>query len=162
MSDPFPNELPDHFDLVVTLETLEHLSEEEGKKAIHNICALTDNVIFASTPDDYTEHTHRNVQQREYWSRVFALEGFFDDLTYRPRYITEYAVIYRRKSDWLDQVENYEKYLRLTEHERNLFEDDLVKQVNDKERHIKNLSDFLNEERNRLSWKLRLRTKIVI
>ena len=97
LTEPLPDGLPKRYDLVVTIEVLEHLYEEDGKQAIHNLCALSDRIIFSSTPDDFTERTHVNVQQREYWARLFAAEGFFDDLVYRPTYLTDYASSFKKR-----------------------------------------------------------------
>ncbi len=115
LTETLPDGLPKHYDLVVTIEVLEHLYAEDGKKAIQQLCTLSDCIIFSSTPDDFEEHTHFNVQQREYWSCLFAAEGFFDDLNYRPTYLTPYAVCYRRCNTWLRQVEDYERTLRINE-----------------------------------------------
>ena len=111
--DPLPEGLPEQYDVVVTIEVLEHLYADAGKKAIQNLCSLADTVIFSSSPDDFTEKTHLNVQQREYWARLFAENGFYDDLNYRPTYITYHAACYRKKSDVLRQIEDYERNIRL-------------------------------------------------
>lgn len=117
LAEPLPDGLPKRYDLVVTIEVLEHLYEEDGKQAIHNLCALSDRIIFSSTPDDFTERTHVNVQQREYWARLFAAEGFFDDLGYRPTYLTAYASCFKKSSCLLRQIEDYERNIRLTDRE---------------------------------------------
>ena len=111
--DPLPEGLPEQYDVVVTIEVLEHLYADAGKKAIQNLCSWANTVIFSSSPDDFTEKTHLNVQQREYWARLFAENGFYDDLNYRPTYITYHAACYRKKSDVLRQIEDYERNIRL-------------------------------------------------
>ena len=111
--DPLPEGLPEQYDVVVTIEVLEHLYADAGKKAIQNLCSLANTVIFSSSPDDFTEKTHLNVQQREYWARLFAENGFYDDLNYRPTYITYHAACYRKKSDVVRQIEDYERNIRL-------------------------------------------------
>lgn len=117
LTEPLPDGLPKRYDLVVTIEVLEHLYEEDGKQAIHNLCALSDRIIFSSTPDDFTERTHVNVQQREYWARLFAAEGFFDDLGYRPTYLTAYASCFKKSGCLLRQIEDYERNIRLADRE---------------------------------------------
>lgn len=121
--DPLPEILPRQFDLVTNIEVLEHLYAEDGKRAIENLCKITDCIIFCSTPDDFTDRTHFNVQQREYWARLFASAGFYDDLNYRPTYLTSYAVCYRRKSDFLRQIEDYERNIRMTEEKLDVLEE---------------------------------------
>ena len=106
-----PKELPQKYDLVVTIEVLEHLHAEEGEKAIQNLCTLSDTILFSSTPNDFKEETHVNVQQKEYWACLFAQNGFLNDLSYRPTYITAYASCFVKKSDWLRQVESYERVI---------------------------------------------------
>ena len=117
LTEPLPDGLPKRYDLVVTIEVLEHLYEEDGKQAIHNLCALSDRIIFSSTPDDFAERTHVNVQQREYWARLFAAEGFFDDLGYRPTYLTAYASCFKKSGCLLRQIEDYERNIRLADRE---------------------------------------------
>ena len=117
LTESLPACLPRQYDLVVTIEVLEHMYEEDGRKAIQNLCTLSDRIIFSSTPDDFTERTHFNVQQREYWARLFAAEGFFDDLTYRPTYLTAYASCFKKKDNWLRQIEDYERNIRITDNE---------------------------------------------
>ncbi len=115
LTEPFPEILPDRYDLVVTIEVLEHLYAEDGKTAIKKLCELSDQVLFSSTPDDYTEKTHVNVQQREYWARLFAENGFFDDLSYRPTYLTYYASLFKKNDNLLRQIEDYERFIRNNE-----------------------------------------------
>lgn len=145
LTEPLPKSLPQRYDLVVTIEVLEHLYADDGKKAIHNLCSLSDKVIFSSTPDDFTEQTHVNVQQREYWARLFAAEGFFDNLNYRPTYLTAYASCFQRSNDWLRQVEDYERNIRLTDLQQRLDTQRWSKAVEDKERHIQNQSSMMRD-----------------
>ena len=140
LTEPLPAGLPDRYDLVVTVEVLEHLYEDEGRQAIRNICKLTDEVLFTSTPDDFTEPTHVNVQQREYWCRVFFENGFVDDLNYRPRYLTSHALLFRRSANIERQVEDYERNIRISECARQQETAHWSKAVEDKERHIQNIT----------------------
>ena len=115
LTEVLPEPLPRHYDLVVTIEVLEHLSAEDGKKAIANLCTLSDTILFTSTPSDFTEPTHINVQQREYWAKLFAENGYFDDLDTRPTYITSYAVCFRKQTQMVRQIEQYERFIRIAE-----------------------------------------------
>lgn len=147
--EPLPEELPKFYDLVITIEVLEHLYAEEGAKAIKNLCTLSDCVIFTSTPEDFTERTHLNVQQREYWASLFAAEGFLDDLNYRPTYITPYACCYRRSNGILRQIEDYERNIRIMELEKILNEQKWNKALEDKEQHIQNQNRMLQDSETR-------------
>ena len=140
LTEPLPSGLPDRYDLVVTVEVLEHLYEDEGRQAIQNICKLTDEVLFTSTPDDFTEPTHVNVQQREYWCRVFFENGFVDDLNYRPRYLTSHALLFRRSANMGRQIEDYERNIRISECVHQQETAHWSKAVEDKERHIQNIT----------------------
>ena len=140
LTEPLPSGLPDRYDLVVTVEVLEHLYEDEGRQAIRNICKLTDEVLFTSTPDDFTEPTHVNVQQREYWCRVFFENGFVDDLNYRPRYLTSHALLFRRSANMGRQIEDYERSIRISECVHQQETAHWSKAVEDKERHIQNIT----------------------
>lgn len=84
-------------DLVVSIEVLEHLSALEGQRAIRNLCAFTDLVLFSSSPYDFTEPTHVNVHNPDYWTELFAREGFFRDLTFDGSFLTDWATLYERK-----------------------------------------------------------------
>lgn len=140
LTEPLPAGLPDRYDLVVTIEVLEHLYAEDGRQAIRNLCQLTDKVLFTSTPDDFTEPTHVNVQQREYWCRAFFENGFVDDLNYRPRYLTSHALLFRRSANIERQVEDYERNIRISECARQQESARWNKAVEDKERHIQNIT----------------------
>ena len=48
LTESLPSGLPEHFDLVTNIEVLEHLYAEEGKKAVENLCAITDCIVFYS------------------------------------------------------------------------------------------------------------------
>ena len=93
--DPFPQ----RYDLIVCIEVLEHLEKDESEKAVVNLCAHTDDIIFSSSPDDHNESTHFNVQPPEYWAALFAQQGFYRDLDYDAGYITSWAVRFRRRSE---------------------------------------------------------------
>lgn len=93
--DPFPEK----YDLVVTIEVLEHMPKTDAEKALHNICQSTDDVLFSSSPFDYKEVTHFNVQPPEYWAELFARQGFFRDVDYDASFMTPWAARFRRRSD---------------------------------------------------------------
>ena len=86
-----------HFDVVVCIEVLEHLQPDEAETAIHNLCKWGDIIIFSSSPDDYAEATHFNVQQPGYWAEKFAQQGFARFLDYDATYIAPWAQVYRRE-----------------------------------------------------------------
>lgn len=95
LTDP----LPERYDLVVTIEVLEHMPKADAEKALYNICQCTDDVLFSSSPFDYKEVTHFNVQPPEVWAELFARQGFFRDVDFDASFMTPWAVRYRRRSD---------------------------------------------------------------
>jgi hypothetical protein len=88
--------LPQRYDLIVCIEVLEHLSPREAKRAVANLCAHTDDVLFSSTPLDYREATHVNVQPPEHWAEMFARKGFYRDVDCDASFITTWAARFRR------------------------------------------------------------------
>ncbi|MCS7260665.1 MAG: class I SAM-dependent methyltransferase, partial [Anaerolineae bacterium] len=93
--DPFPQ----RYDLIVCMEILEHMPAAEAPKAIANLCQHTDDILFSSTPFDYKEVTHLNVQPPEHWAELFAQHGFFRDVDFDASFILPWAVRFRRKKD---------------------------------------------------------------
>ena len=84
------------YDLIVCIEVLEHMSDEEGRRAIANICKSTTDVLFSSSPDDLTEPTHVNVRPWSYWVERFFEEGFNVDASFDARAIAPHALRFRK------------------------------------------------------------------
>ena len=113
ITEPLPETFPQKFDMVITLEVLEHLFPEEAEKAIKNLCQYTDMIIFSSTSSDILDRTHVNVQQPEYWSKGFAQSMFFRELEQDMRFISPWATLYTRKDDLSKVIFNYEMNMRI-------------------------------------------------
>ncbi len=102
--------LPRRYDLIVCIEVLEHVPAADGELAIANLCRATDDVLMSSTPFDYQEATHFNVQPVEYWAERFAAQGFVRDVDFNASFITPWAVRFRRTADpWHRVIRNYER-----------------------------------------------------
>ncbi|MCJ7659130.1 MAG: class I SAM-dependent methyltransferase [Anaerolineales bacterium] len=102
------------YDLIVCIEVLEHMPKDEAERAVKNICDHTGDVLFSSTPFDYKEATHFNVQPPEFWAELFARYSFFRDVDFDASFITPWAVRFRRKHDPLTRlVRDYERKLFL-------------------------------------------------
>lgn len=84
------------FDLITCIEVAEHLDESQAEALIANLCAHADDIVFSSTPADFAEETHFNVQQRDYWVTLFARNGFFPDLRFEPHFVTPQALRFKR------------------------------------------------------------------
>lgn len=91
-TDPFPRK----YDLIVCIEILEHLPHHEAERAVENLCRHSDDILFSSTPLDYKEATHCNVQPPEYWAELFARQGFFRDVDFNASFITPWAARFRK------------------------------------------------------------------
>ena len=106
VADPFPRK----YDLIVSIEVLEHLPPENAEQAVANLCAFTDDVLFSSTPYDYKEASHFNVQPVEYWAELFAKEGFTRDVDFNGSFITPWTVRFRKTGHPLHRiVRDYER-----------------------------------------------------
>ncbi len=98
------------YDLIVNIEVLEHMQTADAVKAIGNFCNASDRVLFSSTPFDYTEATHINVQSPEYWSKEFALQGFYKELDFDGSYITPWTSLFTKQNMSKSQLlTNYER-----------------------------------------------------
>jgi 2-polyprenyl-3-methyl-5-hydroxy-6-metoxy-1,4-benzoquinol methylase len=95
---------PQRYDLIVSIEVLEHMPKEQAELAVQNICISTDDILFSSTPFDYKEVTHLNVQPPEYWVEQFARNGFFRDVDFDASFITPWAVRYRRSKEPVHRI----------------------------------------------------------
>jgi SAM-dependent methyltransferase len=102
--------LSERYDLITCIEVLEHLPPSETDKAIANLCGATDRLLISSTPGDFGEPTHLNVQAPETWSAKLAQEGFLRDLERDLSYISPWAAFYTRREEPL--VETVRRYDR--------------------------------------------------
>src|SRR5262245_8696181 len=84
--------LEGRWDLIACIEVLEHLDEAAGRRAISNICAVTDDVLFSSAPDDFAEPTHVNVRPTPWWLARFAEQAFALDVDYDATFVARHAV----------------------------------------------------------------------
>ncbi len=84
------------FDLAVCVDVLEHLDAEDADRAIEQLTAVADRVLFSSTPNDVGEPTHRTVRPPTYWLRRFARRGFAPVLGYDATYVSPQAVLFER------------------------------------------------------------------
>lgn len=100
LTDP----LPQRYDLIVTIEVLEHVPPGAGEQIIANLCAHTDDILFSSTPFDYKEATHCNVQPPEYWAERFARHGFYRDVEFDAAFLTPWAARFRKSREPVSRV----------------------------------------------------------
>jgi GT2 family glycosyltransferase/glycosyltransferase involved in cell wall biosynthesis/2-polyprenyl-3-methyl-5-hydroxy-6-metoxy-1,4-benzoquinol methylase len=84
------------YDLIACIEVLEHLTPEEASRAIANMTAATDNILFSSTPSDFSEPTHINVHPPIDWLQQFAAAGFSPDLVFDTSVLSPHALLLRK------------------------------------------------------------------
>ena len=84
------------YDLITCVEVLEHMSSEDAQKAIDSMCAATDRILFSSTPSDFDESTHVNVNPTAQWAAWFAERGFFRCTEADTTFLTPWAILFER------------------------------------------------------------------
>lgn len=116
--DPLPAGLPEHYDLVTCIEVVEHMQPAESEAAIRRLGSLGDRIFFSSSPTDFAEPTHVNVQAQEHWSVLFARTGHFRNPDYVVGYPTPWTALYERASSDLGEVvRRYDRKLIQMGHE---------------------------------------------
>ena len=100
ITEPFSH----HYDLIICIEVLEHLPRDIAEQTIANLCRHAEDIIFSSSPVDYKEITHYNVQPPEYWVNLFARNGYIHDIDYDASYITPWAMRFRYSREPLHRV----------------------------------------------------------
>ncbi|WP_051656806.1 glycosyltransferase [Butyrivibrio sp. AE3004] len=143
----YPENFPQTFDCVSTIEVAEHLREEEAQPFIHFLCEHGNRIIFSSTPDDIVEPSHHNVQQMEYWAKRFAKEGFYRDLSASDMNLTPQTMVFIKKDATNVQiVEEYEHKLRLNNQHFDGQIKNLEAVIKEDDKTIKKLQEEINEE----------------
>jgi SAM-dependent methyltransferase len=98
------------YDLITCIEVVEHIPPEEVDQAIANLCAATDRLLLSTTPQDFGEPTHVNVQPPEAWSAALARHGFFREVDRDFSYLSPWAGLYvRRDEDTAETVRRYDR-----------------------------------------------------
>ncbi len=154
LTEPIPG---GPYDLVTCIDVLEHLEEADALRAIENLTAVTDIVVFSSTPDDFDDPTHINVQPLLYWLRAFTRHGFYPIAEADAGFVAEHAFIVRRTSPpgpehalklFAQMVELREESRRLTEQ----IESGMHARVIALESEVQEASDALDEIRESSGW----------
>ena len=119
------------YELVVSIEVVEHIVEADCDRLIENLCKASDQVLISTIPDDFDDPTHFNVQPPIYWIKKFARCGFEPDLEFDAAFLTPYAILFRRrKSKYTNGVQEIYGAKKLQDleisrlkHERNLLKE---------------------------------------
>jgi hypothetical protein len=138
------------YDLIVCIEVLEHMPKADAEKAITHFCRFSDDLLFSSTPYDYKEITHFNVQPPEVWAELFGRQGFIRDTRYDASFLTAWAVRFRRHKEPLHViVREYEQSFALLKKENSDLRSlllDMRHRAMMNERQIQQLNDRLAEQ----------------
>lgn len=92
------------YDLVTCIEVLEHMSAADAQVAIDRMTAVTDRVLFSSSPEDHDEPTHINTNPGEQWAAWFAERGFFRRVDVDVSMIAPWAVVFERGNPSLHEL----------------------------------------------------------
>lgn len=121
--DNLPDEFPKKYDLVVSIEMIEHLYEDDGLKVIKKMTEYSDMILLSSTDNDFAEPTHVNVQPKEYWCEKFAEHNYYRDLHIDLRYISPNAYLFQRNDSMTikELVKMYENIIKIEPLKVNIF-----------------------------------------
>lgn len=98
------------YDLITCIEVLEHMEASQALDAMDAMCAVTDRIIFSSSPLDLAEPTHINVHETHQWVAWFADRGFYRRTDADLGFITPWAVMLERATlSPREVVDRYEK-----------------------------------------------------
>ncbi|WP_454683234.1 rhamnan synthesis F family protein [Ancylobacter moscoviensis] len=86
------------YDLVTCIEVLEHMPADEARRAVESMCRASSRILFSSSPTDFTEETHINVQPPRYWMQMFAEQGFGPRADYDGSFLCPWAILFERRS----------------------------------------------------------------
>jgi GT2 family glycosyltransferase/SAM-dependent methyltransferase len=84
------------FDLVTCFEVLEHIPKAEERQILANLTAITDTILFSSTPTEMSEPTHVNVRPTIGWLGLFAEFDFAPVLNFDAGFVAPHAILFRR------------------------------------------------------------------
>lgn len=87
-------EIRDKYDLSISLEVAEHLSEERAESFINTLCKASDVVLFAAAIEHQGGTNHINEQRQSYWINLFQSNGF------EPFDIFRGAIWYNNEIKW--------------------------------------------------------------
>ncbi len=103
------------YDLIVCIEVAEHMPAANAGDTVANMAAHARRVLFSSTPDDFKDPSHSNLQPTEYWVGLFGRHGMFRDLEFDASFVTPHAICFHRPESPLQVIKAYERHwLRAT------------------------------------------------
>ena len=85
------------WDLLLCLETLEHIEERYADIVLDNLCALSDTIVFSAAIPGQGGEGHINCQPKSYWIERFRARGYEPDQSLTDRVLR--AV--RQRPPWM-------------------------------------------------------------
>lgn len=147
--------LEQKYDLIVSIEVLEHIDKENSEKALVNLCNASDDILFSSTPFDYKESTHVNVNNPDYWSEQFAKQGFFRDVNFDASFITPWAVRYRKRKEPIHRIiKEYEQKFWVIKKENADLREMVLDKIPNLEQQIEQKNKEVYEIKNSETWRV--------
>lgn len=120
IGETLPETLPERFDLIISMEVLEHIKESECLKAIKNLSGYTDTILFCSTPDDDGDPTHINLHPQNYWRDRFGEQGLFIEEIPVGGPMPKYSLLLLRKDPAKQAVQYLNEIDDLTKEKQDL------------------------------------------
>ncbi|HEY3737297.1 MAG TPA: methyltransferase domain-containing protein [Jatrophihabitans sp.] len=99
------------WDLITSVEVVEHMSPADAEAAIDAMCAASNRVLLSSDPGDFAEATHVNVRPSADWAALFAERGFYRRTDVDLSFLTPWAILFERAdATTRDVVYRYEQW----------------------------------------------------
>ena len=64
------------FDIAICLEVAEHIERRNARKFVHNLCRLSDIVVFSAAIPKQGGNAHINEQRLSYWVKLFEENNY--------------------------------------------------------------------------------------
>lgn len=96
-----PLNVPEQFDLAISLEVAEHLSEQRADGFVEDLTKLADVVLFSAAIPYQLGTLHINCQWPEYWCAKFRTSGFSAFDCFRPLLWDDASIPYWYKNSML-------------------------------------------------------------
>lgn len=82
------------FDLVISLEVAEHISEKNAATFVKSLCNLGQTIVFSAAIPNQGGQNHLNEQWPEYWQQLFAKHGYTMHDSLRAKFWNEDRIDY--------------------------------------------------------------------
>ncbi len=149
------------YDLIISIEVIEHLSAKDGRLAIENLCKFTEDFIFTSTPTGYGEPSHFNVNPTYYWAKIFASCGFIRDVDFDCSFLTDYAIRFKKTKENISEIVcQYERAYYLVDLENKSLRSELINAQRSLENNCKYKSEKEDELQSLISERDRIKREL--